>query len=349
MDRRQLLRGLLAAGVAAVPISALAGSARGAEAVGGALLEDFHLALLDVQNHVIETYWTGHIKLEKDQNGKDRFVFGAPLSAFPTGGWAPLECKFRKIGGVPAFLVCGGDEEDGRVTIHRTSDSAALGWTTGLKNFPHSLEYLPTADAVIVVGTAGLDDQDPGPPGERTGGSFLLFQAPTAERPGPLVKISGPHAFREAHGVVLDQNNDRLLWIYGGNKILAYEVSGQGTGTTLTYLEHRSLTNNKFENGHDLQPDLAETQYLWATGSKSQFRINKSGGGRPRIDWEYPTPKVKSFSKHRSGRGIYTADTLGNKYGSSWVDFVWPNQPVEAKPVGEQKEKWIYKARLTDI
>jgi hypothetical protein len=119
--------------------------------------------------------------------------------------------------------------------------------------------------------------------------------------------------------------------------------------TELRYLEPRSLTDPRFENGHDLSPDPVDTQYLWATGTNSRFRINKSGGGRPWIDWEYPPRKVKSFSKHSSGRGVYTADTLDNKFGSPQVQLVAPNQLVTAQQRTGQQQKWIYKARFTSI
>ncbi|GGP76229.1 hypothetical protein GCM10010278_63360 [Streptomyces melanogenes] len=78
-----------------------------------------------------------------------------------------------------AFLACGGDETNGHVTTHRQSDAAALGWVNGLTFFPHSLEYLPAQEAVIVVGPRGLDSLYPKPPqATRSGGQYELFTAP---------------------------------------------------------------------------------------------------------------------------------------------------------------------------
>ena len=352
VDRRQLLRGSLAAGAAAavpfsVPLASAHAAARGERAAPA-----FQLALCDANNKVIENYSTGDIVTDA-QGGSS---FGAPTSVFHTGGWAPLECKFRTLkSGEEVFMVCGGDETKGRVTIHRTSDSAPLGWDTDIPIFPHSLEYLPTADAVIVVGTRGLDDEDPPPPQlpggpkPRPGGSFQLYTAPTEAGPGSFTKIGDAHAFRQAHGVVRDQNQQDLVWIFGGNKLLAYRVKGERESTWLDYEEEHSLTDQEdFENAHDLQPDPVDTQFLWATGSKHLLKINKSAG-RPRVEWRQAPAKAKSFSRHRSGRGMYTFDAWGNAYGYNKVHFLWPYQEVTVPKTGKQGDRWIYKARLTDI
>ncbi|GAA2096758.1 hypothetical protein GCM10009801_66560 [Streptomyces albiaxialis] len=354
LDRRQLLRGSLAVGAAAVPFAsatpAYARQDRGAAQTPPA---SFYLALLDAHNNVVETYYTGDIDAQTNR-------FGLPKSSFPTGGWAPLECKFRKLNsGESVFMVCGGDPDKGRVTIHRNSDSAALGWDPDLPIYPHSLEYLPTADVVIVVGTRGLEQHDPpkGPHQKRGGGCYQLYLAPSAGSPGVLRKVPGltdkERAFRQAHGVVRDQNHPNRVWIFGGSKLVCYEVTGKRETTRLRemYRAEDSLDPAKkpvFENGHDLQPDPVDTQFLWATGSAFQLKINKAGGP-PRVEWSYPLPRVKSFSRHRSGRGIYTIDSENNPFGTDKVDFLWPSQTVTVPQGPGQKEKWIYKARLTDI
>lgn len=352
LDRRQLLRGSLAAGAAAaLPLGASAASAQtvGKAAAGGRELQadPFHLALLDANNNVIETHSTANITWGSD--GKQG-TFGAPTSVFSTGtganAWAPLECKFRKLNsGEFAFMVCGGTSDNGRVTIHRNSDGAPLGWDSGLKMFPHSLEYLPTADAVIVVGTRLMDQDDPPPSGGRAGGCYQLYTAPHGS-PDTFRKIpNGQHSFRQAHGVVWDTNL-KLLWIYGGNKIVGYKVNGTGLNTSLQ--EVARLSDADFENGHDLQPDPIEPQFLWATGTNFQIKIDKSGG-KPRKVWTYPAKHVKSFSRHRTGRGVWTASPPTNDYGSDQVNLLWPTQTVKAPKRSGQQEKWIYKARLTDI
>lgn len=348
LDRRQLLRGSLAAGAAAVPLGALAAPAHGVEPVPRISQQQsaaFPLVLMDAYNNTVETYDTGEIDGRTNR-------FGAPKSSFLTGkgaeAWAPLECKFRKLkSGESVFMICGGDRKNGRVTIHRVSDSAPLGWASGLTNFPHSLEYLPTADVVVVVGTQGLDDKEETPPGKRSGGTYELYLAPNGGS-GPLRKIPGSERpFRQAHGVVKDQNHDDRVWIFGGNKIVGYEVRGEG-GLDTELVEFARLPEPRFENGHDLQPDPVDTQFLWATGSDYLFKINKAAG-HPALDWWQPPGQAKSFSRHRSGRGIYTVDSKGNGYGSDKVDFLWPAQTVTVPLREGQTEKRIYKARLTDI
>ncbi|WP_367133877.1 MULTISPECIES: twin-arginine translocation signal domain-containing protein [Streptomyces] len=222
LNRRQILRGSLAAGAMTLPLGAPAAPAYGVvrEPRAQAPQAGFSLALLDVNNQIITNHHTRDIR-----DGK----FGKPWATFRTGqgseAWDPLELKFRKLqSGEAAFLVCDGNRTEGHVTIHRNSDAAPLGWVNGLTNFPHSLEYLPTADVIVVVGTQGLDSLDPKPPeAGRSGGCYELYLAPTGESTGPLQKIhvrDEDRAFRQAHGVVWDETK-QFLWIFGGNKIRA--------------------------------------------------------------------------------------------------------------------------------
>ncbi|MFI2241468.1 twin-arginine translocation signal domain-containing protein [Streptomyces chrestomyceticus] len=355
VSRRQILRGSLAVGAAAVPFGVRASPAHGAGAAGQALAEDFYLALIDAKNNVVENYYTGHIRWQDAAHTKG--TFGAPTSIFPTDRWVPLECKFRKLAsGEHVFMVCGGNSSDGQVTIHRSSDSAALGWDSGIPDFfPHSLEYVEKADVVIMVGTRGLDDKDkpppqlPGGPNPRPGGSIQLYTAPTAQGgPGSFKKVTnGLYPFRQAHGVVRDQVNGSLVWVFGGNKIVGYMVEGFRETAKLREVA-RATDQEHFENGHDLQPDPTYREYLWATGSRFLLKINKSGG-RPRFEWGEPPAAAKSFSRHRSGRGIYTIDSEGNDYGTDKVEFLWPRATVTVPTNGKQQVKWIYKARLTDL
>ncbi|WP_158853866.1 hypothetical protein [Streptomyces sp. NRRL F-5650] len=355
LNRRQLLRGTVAAGASALSLGVLAAPARGAilrPQAARTSRAGFNVALLDKANQVITNYHTADI-----QNN----VFTKPWAKFETGGWDPLEIKVRTFQGSsePAFLVCGGNPDKGAVTIHRQSDAAALGWRNDLTIFPHSLEYLPNQDVVIVVGTRGLDDLDKPPAGKRAGGQYELFLAPGKTGAGTLQKVTGipdaDRAFRQAHGVVWDASR-KWVWIYGGDKLRPYTVSGYRETTRLHTIPHPSdpkqtleVRNQVFENGHDLQPDLMEPQYLWATSSDEIIQINKAGG-IPTIQWHIPAKSPKSFSRDRSGVGIWTSDSLGNSYGDEFVRFLWDatHQKVEAKS-GTATKPILYKARLLDI
>lgn len=360
VDRRQLLRGTVAAGASALSVGALSGPARGAILAPEVLRTSragFNVALLDVANKVITNYHTADI-----QNN----VFTKPWAAFETGGWDPLEVKVRTFlsSKETAFLVCGGNETEGHVTIHRQSDAAALGWVNGLTFFPHSLEYLPNQEAVIVVGPRGLDSLDPKPPqAKRSGGQYELFTAPTKDGPKSFQKITGiadkDRAFRQAHGVVWDDSR-KWVWIYGGNKLRPYTVSGFRETTRLHKINDPKFPNdpNKclelvsdvFENGHDLQPDPLEKQYLWATSSEEIIQINKAGGV-PVIQWHIRAKAPKSFSRDHSGTGIWTSDSHDNAYGDEFVQFIWDAkyQKVEAKAGKGKPTPILYKARLLDI
>ncbi|ATL26018.1 hypothetical protein KY5_1000c [Streptomyces formicae] len=361
LNRRQLLRGSLAVGAAALPVGALAAPAYGVvhKPRAQARRAGFNLALLDVANGIITNHHTGDIHT----NTKGEKEFGNPWATFRTGkdgavGWDPLELKVRTLDngkGEKAFLICGGDSTEGHVTIHRNSDGAPLGWVSGLTNFPHSLEYVPEHEVIIVVGPRGLGQYDPPPRGEsEPGGCYEMYAAPTGGSVGPLKKIpiaDKDRAFWKAHGVVWDRDK-KLVWIYGGNKLRSYKVIGKGEGARLERA-NIEIVSDLFKNGHDLQPDPLEPEYLWATSSTEILQINKAGG-YAFIQWSIPAKSVKSFARDRSGSAAWTADTLGNKYGDDKVRFMWyPDMtgPVTVPAVSGEttKPKVIYKARLLDI
>ncbi|MFF1377646.1 hypothetical protein [Streptomyces sp. NPDC058308] len=365
IDRRKLLRNSLGIGAAAIPLGALTVPAHSAEAARPTALPDFTLALVDAQTKTVENYSTGEIKYNAEGG---RNYFGKPKAVFSTGvgdeAWRPLECKVRKLlSGETVFMVCGGDGANGRVTIHRQSDAAGLGAISGIPDFfPHSLEYLPTADAIIVVGTRGLETQglpkppNMPPPGHEItpGGSYMLFTAPNGLQRFEKVNAPGPFPFRQAHGVTLDQNNKKRVWIYGGEKIQGFEVQGSGKFTKLEPVDGAiDIRWDFYENGHDLQPDPLELQTLWATGTRHLLKIEKAAD-HPSKTWDYPSVHAKSFSRHRSGIGIFTTDPANNGFGTNKVNFIWGEQQMLTVQLGtdqEQtsKQRKIYKARLTDI
>lgn len=75
------------------------------------------------------------------------------------------------------------------------------------------------------------------------------------------------------------------------------------------------------------------------------FRIDVSGS-RPKLDGHFER-KVKSYSRHRSGRGIWTS-TQGvqepNVFGSDRVNLEWP----QARYFAPDNASWVYKARVTE-
>ncbi|TVL90317.1 twin-arginine translocation signal domain-containing protein [Streptomyces sp. SAJ15] len=334
VNRRDFLGGSLAAAAAIGPLGTIASSAHASPQARAAERSTFDLALVDAKNGVVENVNTGDIR---------KGTFGRPWARFDTGGWAPLEFRRRKVKGVGlVFMLCGAhlNGKNGQVTIHREGTSEGIGADHGLTIFPHCMEYLPTADAVIVVGTRGREDAGPVPPGARRGGSYQLYTAPDGT-PGSFKRVGTPQPFRQAHAVLWDPLR-QLLWIYGGNRLQAFKVEGRGTSTKLTEVPGMNLVSRVLENGHDLQPDYVDTRFFWATGSHYMFKIYKAGD-RPSISWSHRVREVKSFSRHESGRGIWTTSRdVDNPYGDNKVHFMWPNETVRHS----DRSKWIYKARL---
>jgi len=338
INRRQLLGSSLAAAAAAGPLGAMASPAHAGPQQGTIQRAAFDLVLCDAARNVVETVNTGTVSYPDGTNKPG--VFGKPKSTFRTGGWAPLECRFRdikKIGRV--FMVCGGTPDNGKVTIHRQSDSRGVGADSGLWIFPHCVEYIPDIDAVIVVGTRGPKRNDKRDP--RTQGSYVLYNAPDGT-PGSFTRLTEPRRFRQAHGVLWDPKR-RLLWVYGWDSLVGYSVHRSGRNIDLR--PQAVLHDRSFINGHDLQPDYVDDRFFWATGTHAMFKVYKAQGN-PRIVWSYGESEAKSFSRHESGRGVYTTahyTSPHNPYGDNKVRFLWPQETVR-----QPHAKWIYKARLTN-
>lgn len=187
-------------GVPRNALGTLTTPARGAEPD----LEHFELALLDANPDKSQIEWVNTGKVD----GNGRFLRQRdPLKV----GWQPLELKYRWLpwingdesGGV-AYMIVGGDTKNGRVVIHRQSDGKQLASVDGLSMYPHSIEYLPSANAIVVVGT-----RTPGLPGGggRRGGCYQLFTAPRNSG-GAFTPVGGPHQFRQAHGVAWQYHKD---------------------------------------------------------------------------------------------------------------------------------------------
>ncbi|MFG2503336.1 hypothetical protein ACGFSB_34645 [Streptomyces sp. NPDC048441] len=342
INRRQLLVGA-AATAAAATAGSLGVAAAPAQAAARGPFDPFDLALVDTKREIVEIHSTGDV-----QGGK----FGAPKSSLGPG-WSPLEFRRREIPGLGVVcMVCGSELDkdggqqtrtSGRVTFRRWPDmNTEIASAEGLEIFPHCIEYLPTARAVVVVGT-----RDPEPPAgqrprpTRQQGSYQLYTAPDGT-PGSFRPIPGQlKYFRQAHGVLWDPVLN-VLWMYGWNQLVAYRVEGSGTSTHLTEVPQLRLTTELFINGHDLQPDYAERTTLWASGSNYMIKIFKEAD-RSFIWWTDSVREVKSFSRHEEGRGIYTtARGTGNPYGNHRVYFKWPEEVIEH----QDRSSRIYKARL---
>ncbi|MDJ1138465.1 hypothetical protein [Streptomyces iconiensis] len=346
INRRRLLSGAAAAASAGA-LGTLATPARGAEP----RLEHFELGLLDANPDKCQIEWVNTGKVERD----DRLI--RQREPLKTGGWQPLELKYRWLpwingdesGGV-AYMIVGGDTENGRVAIHRQSDGERLAWFDGLSMYPHSIEYLPSANAVVVVGT-----RTPGLPGGggRRGGCYQLFTAPRNSG-GVFTPVGEPRQFRQAHGAAWQYHQDNpgdpgkitgTLWMYGYVTLQGYRVTGWRESVQLEEVPELRVWDRAFNNGHDLTLDGHEPAVLWATGTKRAFRIDVSGS-RPQVVDHFER-WVKSYSRHSSGRGIWTSSQgvqKPNVYGSDRVNLEWP----KARYFAPDNASWIYKARTTD-
>lgn len=310
IDRRTLLKGTAAAG-AALPLGALAtGPAQAAPA--------YEIAVLDVNRNNVCVF---------DRNGA--FTDDRIKWSFNPGWGDVLETRFRDTtndGSV--FLLAGGSPGKGKghAEIRRRADEKLL-WKATFDNYPHCVERVRGPGAVIVAGTR----TDPG----KEGGSLHLF-APTNGSISSL-KYLRSYPFHQAHGVLWDPLFG-LLWAVGGTALRSYRVEG-------TYQDIRLVQAGEWKiagNGHDVQPDYTDTNVLYVTDSGHVYRVDKRNPAAMEVS---STRKyVKSFSRHRSGEGVWTSapQDASNPFGTSWVHFRWPSAATQ-RPGGR-----LYKARLVE-
>lgn len=159
-------------------------------------------------------------------------------------------------------------------------------------NNPHSIEILPSGNVVIA---------------NSTGNSIRLFAASSVLKGdvgGGQRHIDYPA--HGAHGVLWDPEYD-VLWVLGG-ELRAYGVYGSGVDEKLTKVNGMGCG---VEFGHDLQPDMLDSRYLYVTAGKV-YRYDKEND---RIeDFPYSVAmqfgEIKGFS-HNQNNKYFSTGPLG--------------------------------------
>ncbi|MEV8306557.1 DUF6528 family protein [Streptomyces flavidovirens] len=312
MDRRTLLRGA-AAGAVAIPAAGLLGAPAASAAPA-----DYRVALTDQKTNRFLVF-------ERNQSWTDANL---KWSFDPGGasGWNdPFEIRFRETRryGMIA-LMTAGVPGNGRAGIVRVTGNgsrltrADLLWEASVASYPHSVERVPHAGAVVVAGTRdrlhvyGVNSSSPG--------SLKLVQT--------ITNMPKPHA-------VLWDDENKLLWVTGGKVIRTYKVDGTMRNVRLRKAGADIAISG---NGHDIQPDYANPGKLTVTDSHHVYSVDK----RTRRATSFSgADYVKSYVRHPSGEAMWTLDpTPGDApYGGPTVYF---SGGATKKRAGAQ----IYKARI---
>ncbi|WP_371614078.1 hypothetical protein [Streptomyces sp. NBC_00454] len=220
-------------------------------------------------------------------------------SAPAQSAWGMLsDVKFRNTTafGWVALVTASG----GKVGIVNMGDGDGLLWQAEPKGNPHSIERIPDIGAVVTASSAPLDaDADPQSPDHYPG--YLTVYGPTnSDDPSTLAKVQ-TIAYQGAHGLWYDGN---YLWALGTWTLTQYQVTGSHRDTRLVKVWGYTWPDKDHPfNGHSLDADHTDPNFLLLTGGGSVLRFNKSTKVFTTV-----TPSgvgVKSFARIASGESFW--------------------------------------------
>ncbi|WP_274563435.1 DUF6528 family protein [Streptomyces spiramyceticus] len=316
MDRRTLLRGAVAGAVGAAAVPATAQAA--AHATAQAAPANYRVALTDQKTNRFLVF-------ERNQSWTDANL---KWSFDPGGasGWNdPFEIRFRQTQRYGTIaLMTAGVPGNGRAGIVRVTGNGSrltrsdLLWETSVSSYPHSVERVPGAGAVVVAGTRDR----------------LHVYGVSSSNVGTLKLVQTITDMPKPHAVLWDDEN-KLLWVTGGKVIRTYRVSGSMRDVRLRKSGADIAISG---NGHDIQPDYANPGKLTVTDSHHVYAVDK----RARTATSFSgADYVKSYVRHPSGEAMWTLDPTpaDAPYGGPTVHFSGGATKTRA---GAQ----IYKARI---
>ncbi|CAL9335757.1 hypothetical protein [Streptomyces sp. enrichment culture] len=318
VDRRALLRGVVAGAVAA-PVTGLwtAQTAHAAPA-------PFDVLVGDVTSGTI--YQFARNKPFTRANVKWSFK--------PSGGH-PMEHRVRDtVADGRILLIATGTRDGGVASIRRRSDNKLL-WSASLGTYLHAIERAPGTGVVVVAGRSR--GPAPGGDGGATPGGKIYVYRRTGSSSSTLVKAQ-QFDFHQAHGVLWDPHLERM-WIIGGSVLQAYRIVTTSTSAKLVADPERKI---KVTRGHDLQPDYTSPNRLLFTDTNGVYSYDKAA---KKVTELYGRRKVKSFVRHASGEEMWTgASDGGSAFGTKWVHF----NTAGARALQIGSSPVIYKARIVD-
>jgi len=172
-------------------------------------------------------------------------------------------------------------------------------------NNPHAIEILPSGNIVIA---------------NSTGGYLRLFE--TSE----LLKNPSASGFSHrdyeligAHGVVYDPEYG-VLWGLGDNELVAFRISGSGTGEKLCRVTGMGVRlPAQYAGGHDLSADYTSKDHLYLTTVSKVYRFDKKENELIEKFPQYAKlskNNIKGFSNNPNGNFFFSRVNHG--IGTSW-------------------------------
>ncbi|WP_330294210.1 hypothetical protein [Streptomyces sp. NBC_00503] len=325
MDRRTLLKGTAAAAVGA-PLASLAmpTSAKAASVYHVAVCEQGRNQIL-IHPVAPDVDWTPATQL---------WQWKAPAG----DAWNMLsDVKFRNTTafGWVALVTASG----GKVGIVNMGDGDGLLWQATPNGNPHSIERIPDIGVIV---TASSETRSPGGyPG------CLTIYAPTnSDDPSTLAQVQTID-YEGAHGLWYDGSH---LWALGTWTLTQYEVTGSHRDARLVKVWGHTWPDPKHPfNGHGLDTDHSDPNYLLITGGGSVLRVNKSTGAltpmKPSSDG------VKSFARIASGESFWQQAVDAKIHWNIFIEFFDSSGNFDRtrKLQGYGYEGQFYKARLSSV
>uniref|UniRef100_A0AAU2UVV7 Uncharacterized protein n=1 Tax=Streptomyces sp. NBC_00003 TaxID=2903608 RepID=A0AAU2UVV7_9ACTN len=325
MNRRTLLKSAAAVAVGA-PLASLA-TATSAQATG-----TYHVAVCEQLRNQILIHPVGPV----DWSPASRlWRWQAPA----TTDWNLLsDIKFRETTafGWVALVTASG----GRVGIVNMGDGDGLLWSAAPNGNPHSIERIPDIGVIVTASSQELSK------GEYPG--HLTIYAPTnSDDPSTLAQVDTID-YEGAHGLWYDGSH---LWALGTWTLTKYQVTGSHRDARLVKVWGHTWPDPKHPfNGHSLDTDHSDPNYLLITGGGSVQRVNKSTGALTPMR---PSDQgVKSFARIASGESFWQqASGSGDDWWNSEIQFFDSvgNKSFTRSLEGYGYTGRFYRARLSSV
>lgn len=257
------------------------------------------VALADQQNAACVV-----VDIADGDNAKPLWTF-APLSSkgFTVSKFGNRidECRLRYSEVLGKYVICV------------TSSSGFVGvgeYPSGNRVFdvvlpgygPHSIEYLPSGAVAVACSGNGNESK-----------AMIRFYA--ANEKGAVMLKCKSVMLEGAHGIIWDDVRE-LLWAVGTKDIVAFEVSGELTGATLSAVPVYSATLPK-NGGHDIAAFYGDPDRVWIGGGNIVI-FNKSTGTFADAPGSVSSGNTKCIGNLDDGRIIRTVAT--NVYAAHDTD-----------------------------
>jgi hypothetical protein len=233
-----------------------------------------------------------------------------------TSGWGlPSDVKLR-MDRAGAYVAVVSDSRGLAGVVTYPGGQRVWGVNVGSANNPHSVELLPDGNVAVAASAGGF------------------VRVYTASQGSSSAKYVG-YSLPDAHGVQWDPTR-QLLWVLGGNRLVALKLKGTAAAPQL---EESKVVTLPTGGGHDLTPVLENHDLLWLTTGSKVYQVSKVTG---EIVSTENLGGIKSASSMPNAQQVRTKAKSGCR--TTWcTDTVSFAVPAATRTLAAAQ---IYKARV---